>query len=355
MKVMRKKIGLLVEQILLHAKAAGFCVFFGLLASALVFVAGSYISPANVDVEFLILDSDSSLNGAELEKVRESIGSLAARFGGRCGKGVSTGQGARFTFCRFSETSLDKAYDQFVSLAEFLDESGFSVSNISFEDSTELSFPPWLLLVYILIHFPVVWFALRKVSMRDDILRAANEIIVRPWWLLVPVVFGVLVSSLIYALLVFSFGPVVDGEQVVLRQDFVASEAETNQPQLLLFFFLSAIVLAPIWEEAVFRGWLYERRAKGLRLIVRAGINGWFFAGAHSIPYLWSLLIATDGARFNISLFFSWVAYLATVLCFGMLFYFIREKKNSISLVMVLHLVQNLFAFSVLVLLLPNS
>ncbi len=92
-----------------------------------------------------------------------------------------------------------------------------------------------------------------------------------------------------------------------------------------LMFFLSAVVLAPLWEEIVFRGVIFT----GLSLLLPKGVtvllSAIFWSLAHSYQY--SSIILTE------------------IIIIGIVLGIARIKTNAIKVPIVLHITNNLIAF----------
>lgn len=98
----------------------------------------------------------------------------------------------------------------------------------------------------------------------------------------------------------------------------------------LVFTFIALVVIPPIMEETLFRGFLYTSLKKGMRGLYAALLTSAIFASAHlqfgsGAPLLWSAAIDT----FILSMFLVWL----------------REKTGSLWASMTLHALKNLVAF----------
>ena len=94
--------------------------------------------------------------------------------------------------------------------------------------------------------------------------------------------------------------------QIVPTPDYIIDLGEIMQPEStlgLIFFFLAVVVMAPIGEEVVFRGFLQKFLEEYWRDITRAVlITSLFFAMIHFNPY-WTIQIYLLGVILG---FLSW-------------------------------------------------
>ncbi len=141
--------------------------------------------------------------------------------------------------------------------------------------------------------------------------------------------FGIYLPSLIVAtLLITHFGPHINLDQ----QQQLGFESANNVRQLALVF-MSLVVLPPLAEEILVRGFLYSGLKKKLPLWWAVVITSGIFAIAHlqigsGAPLLWSAAIDT----FILSL----------------VLIYLREKTGSLWASIGLHMIKNLVAFSAL-------
>lgn len=141
--------------------------------------------------------------------------------------------------------------------------------------------------------------------------------------------FGVyFVSYLIVAGLLSVFVPSINLEQ----EQQIGFETAKTDVQLLLTF-VSLVVLPPLTEELLFRGFIYSALRQRLRFLHATIITSIVFAVGHlqfgsGAPLLWVAAIDT----FVLSL----------VLCYA------REKTGSLWPAILIHTIKNALAFSVL-------
>ncbi len=140
------------------------------------------------------------------------------------------------------------------------------------------------------------------------------------------VALGVYFATYIAVILIAS--QFIPGLNVDQEQD-IGFEKVTTQAQILMAFF-SLVILPPLWEETVFRGFLFTSLRATLRLRWSILITSVLFAAVHlqfgnGEPLLWVAAIDT----FILSCF----------LCI------LREKTGSLVAPMVLHGAKNFIAF----------
>ena len=136
------------------------------------------------------------------------------------------------------------------------------------------------------------------------------------------------VSYLVIAGLIQAFVPSINLEQ---KQQIGFESAKTNMQ--LLFTFASLVLLPPLTEELLFRGFIYSALRQRLRFFYATIITSILFALGHlqfgsGAPLLWIAAIDTF--------------ILSIVLCF------VREKSTSIWPAILIHAIKNALAFTLL-------
>ena len=174
----------------------------------------------------------------------------------------------------------------------------------------------------------LIWVALKLIgSGQKDVLMIRNRPTIRSVLYVVPVYGYYFVASLLVRIVLSETGLV----NVSQQQDIGFSVPGTQQGQLLLFFMLA--VLPPIWEELLFRGYLYNKMKQyGGVLLAYVGTS-MLFGLAH-----------IEGASLN------WVAVADTAV-FSVFLIHISQKYQSLYPAMLLHSLKNSIAFVVLFLL----
>ncbi len=142
---------------------------------------------------------------------------------------------------------------------------------------------------------------------------------------------GFAVYFVVYVVLYYFVAKFVPGINVNQEQDIGFKDVSGTVPLLLTF--VSLVVLPPIVEETVFRGFIFTGLRGKYRFILAAVVTSALFATAHlefgsGKPLLWIAAIDT----FTLSM----------VLCY------IREKSGSILPTMFIHAIKNCLAFLVL-------
>ncbi len=139
---------------------------------------------------------------------------------------------------------------------------------------------------------------------------------------------------LLSALMLAGVKAIVPGFSVDQAQSIGYSNLSDQGSMLLAFLML--VVIAPVVEEALFRGYLYGKLRKGLGLIASILLVSAAFAALHlpgandSGAFQWQWNVATD------------VFALSIVLCI------LRETTGSIWAGILLHMTKNAIAFYVL-------
>lgn len=114
------------------------------------------------------------------------------------------------------------------------------------------------------------------------------------------------------------------------KQDIGFSQTTTGP--ILILVFISTVVLPPIVEEILFRGFLYTGLRQKMPKIIAALVTSGIFASAH-------LLETTNGLL--------WSAAIDTFLL-SMVLVYLRERTDKLWASMGLHMLKNLVAFSYL-------
>ena len=185
----------------------------------------------------------------------------------------------------------------------------------------------WFVLFAETLTFGAIWWF---VHARRASLRAIGWL--RPrWWDIVWALNGILVYFILYYVVLLAAQQLIPSLNVNQKQElgFDHVAGHTN----LLLAFLSLVVLPPIAEETVFRGFVFSGLRGRLSWVWAAIITSMLFASAHlefgsGQPLLWTAAIDT----FILSL----------VLCY------LRQKTNSLWPGILVHALKNGVAFMVL-------
>jgi membrane protease YdiL (CAAX protease family) len=148
-------------------------------------------------------------------------------------------------------------------------------------------------------------------------------------WLALFAYITYLVVFVVITVIIKLFLPSLDLEQ---QQDLVFDKANKDLLNIVLAG-ISLVILPPIVEELLCRGFLYTGLRKTLKIVPSAIITSIFFAMAH-------LQFGSDAPLL-------WVAAIDTFILSVMLIY-LKEKTKRLVAPMLLHGFKNLLAFSLL-------
>lgn len=174
--------------------------------------------------------------------------------------------------------------------------------------------PPLALAAHLAILLLVVGILLRDLPVRADLVRARNVVLRRPW------VLAVVPLAMFGGAAVFNTLLPIDTERVAEMTDLFEAAAPGA---------LGIIVFLPLFEEAVFRQWLYVRTIDKLPAWAVAIGSAWFFMLMHVFN---PQVMALPG-------------YLPTVFVGGLAFFWVRHRFNSFSLAALAHMLNNGLAF----------
>jgi len=163
---------------------------------------------------------------------------------------------------------------------------------------------------YLLLPVLVTLVLLRRLPIREDLARAGRAIVRQPWVVaVVPLTMG--------------GGSVLFNAIFPIRVDRLPEAAELFQA--VPMGALAIVLVMPIFEEAIFRQWLYVRTIDRLPVWVVAVGSAWFFMLIHIFN---PQVIAIPG-------------YLPTVFVGGLAFFWIRHRFGSFSLAALAHVLNN--------------
>lgn len=110
---------------------------------------------------------------------------------------------------------------------------------------------------------------------------------------------------------------------------------------------IQGLILAPIFEEIVFRSWLYDRRARKYAFWIQASINSWFFCLFHAAVFGIGLVLgySLNPIQASIGLF-------PTIFAISFFLFWLRKKFDSVLLCAVVHSFYNTVMFGLMVLIL---
>ena len=141
----------------------------------------------------------------------------------------------------------------------------------------------------------------------------------------VVIAYGLYFATLLFATVIVSAFTTVDVNQV---QELGIADPQTFNTQLLVF--LSLVVLPPISEEILFRGFLFQKLKKHSSVIIATVAVSILFGVAH-----------LEYSNLN------WIAVVDTLI-FSVYLIYIFEKHKSLYSPMILHGIKNSIAFYIL-------
>jgi len=129
------------------------------------------------------------------------------------------------------------------------------------------------------------------------------------------------------AIVLYSFSPDLTNQ----KQDVGFTDLKTHADNVLAF--ISLVILPPLGEEVLFRGYFYSALRKNLNFIPALLWTSLLFGGAH-------LLTGDSGLL--------WIAGIETFILSVVLVY-LREKTGALYAGMLVHMLNNLIAFFVII------
>lgn len=205
---------------------------------------------------------------------------------------------------------IDHEYPLMDLRKRFTDDPGWQVVDHLFSVRMPDRQPPLALAAHLGILLLVVGILLRDLPLRADLVRAREVIFRRPW------VLAVVPLAMFGGATVFNTILPVDVE----RMEDMMNLFEATAPGLL-----GIVVVLPLFEEAVFRQWLYVRTIDKLPAWAVAIGSAWFFMLMHVFN---PQVIALPG-------------YLPTIFLGGLAFFWVRHRCNSFSLAALAHMLNN--------------
>jgi len=190
----------------------------------------------------------------------------------------------------------------------FPQKNGWKITDSSIHVESATSSFGAIFYVFAIVAFSC-WLA-TPINVDKEMRRLKSSLLHSPWIFLVPALTVLIASSI--------FGSLLPEAPVDAPQAFQAVLA-TNSTSLF-----SIIVVAPLFEEVVFRGWLYRKTA-GLNKHLAAIGGAWFFMLAHIFNPQVSVI----------------PAYLPTMFCLGCALYYLRATSGSLSVVISAHILNN--------------
>jgi len=205
---------------------------------------------------------------------------------------------------------IDHEYPLMVLRERVSGDSGWQVVDHTFSLRMPPRQPPLALAAYLGIFLLVTGILLRNLRFGADLVRARDVVLRQPWVLaVVPLaMFGgaVLFNTLL---------PVNEARMAEMMDLFEAAAPGA----------LGMVVVLPLFEEAVFRQWLYVRTIDKLPAWAVAIGSAWFFMLVHAFN---PQVMALPG-------------YLPTVFVGGLAFFWIRHRFGSFSLAALAHMLNN--------------
>lgn len=231
------------------------------------------------------------------------------------GKGLAGPPAPLSVVCRDYEAVDETGQDSSIAMSKkFRDDPQWKVAEHTHSVVPPQTITPFASAVYLALPLIVTIVLLRGLSMREDIIRAARVVARRPWVLaVVPLTMGI--------------GGVVFNALLPARIDRLNEVMEAFQT--IPAGAIAIVLVMPVFEEAVFRQWLYVRTIDRLPVWAVALGSSWFFMLSHIFN---PQMIAAPG-------------YLPTVFVGGLAFFWIRHRFGSFSLAALAHMLNNGIAF----------
>ncbi|GAB4172725.1 MAG: hypothetical protein Kow0020_07780 [Wenzhouxiangellaceae bacterium] len=235
--------------------------------------------------------------------------------------------------------------DRFLAFSEQLAHNGLEFGAYEFRSSPEIRPTSWLvggltgafLLPSLLIVF-------RSTEPGQHLKRALHVVRSKLWIVFLPLLVTVPVSCFAY----FVYSSIADIAGLINTEEIKTNAPYLGEQMVLgpldpsgLLLFIYFAVLAPAFEEALYRGWAYAWVSKSIPFTTRAITNAATFAVGHvvgMVPFAIVTILATDGATLVIAL---WLAYFAHKFVLGLFFFWMRERYDSLFVPMLAHMVHN--------------
>ena len=237
--------------------------------------------------------------------------------------------------CRFDAPDADRWFDSLDELLEqlevFTTVESYSVSL----QSDPRRAPAWSLLTVTIVILALAAFLGRDNHWPGDLRRAGVAIGRRPWLLLLPLVVWLLVANLGLAVsLLFGFDPATFASDDIAdaEQQMLAGVAFMLTPWMIL----QALLLAPIFEEVLFRGWLYDKTTHTTPRWVTALFNAWYFMLLHLIILIPGMMLGFVANPAHLS-----PVSIPVLFALGLTLFWVRMRFNSVTLCILLHALYN--------------
>lgn len=259
---------------------------------------------------------------------------------GRCSLVDRSSLGGHAEFsCTVTAPNADAYFDAFQLLKQELTSSGLEM--VGWQMSTRPAsreIPWWSITLAAAIHLVLVAFMIRHLDLVRDLKAGARALRSRPWLPLAPLGVWFVVANVSYGVMSLIFGdsmplplatePIDEGE---LKSVYRAGMAMMLSP----WHIMSAIVLAPLLEETVFRQVAYQRFAER-RVRIHSIVNAWFFMIAHVAISGIGQVLGAVGNPVQSS-----VVVIPVWFFVGLLLFWVRHTYNSLSLCIGLHAFYN--------------
>ncbi len=336
------------------ASAMAACILLVVFTDNALIHIGYVVSPVEQRVEFSILWNDRGKTATGLLKeVHDQTGLSADR--NRCSETLGTLQADSRFYCQFSTDSFEAWIDDWREFSSHLEQSGLAPFDLMFEDKSRLSIPVWLYFAFCIVYAGMAQFGLHGLKVGLDYAKLKEAIRGSP----LPITAVILLGSLsllaagLFALLVANGYD--SGHLDVSRISLESTEGTGEFQALYHLYLLKLFLLAPLWEESIFRGWLYERKSNQLAFFASASINAWAFTCAHAVPLALVAIPWISSFQMSIGIWVSWASYLIAVFLVGFLMFIVRDRYGSVSLCILTHAAINASAFAAIALILGGK
>lgn len=259
-----------------------------------------------------------------------------------CGTTISGKHDNIIWICVLSARGVDVWFDAFDELLAQIEASGITHQGWRVTDMPAKTHeaPVWAILVVVIVYLVLIRWLTRTIQPRLDLRLAGRALRRKPWLVATPLLLWFVVANaamLVLTALPWSetalpFTALHDPDEEVL----LATMEGALKAMLSPWMIFQAILLAPIFEESLFRGWLYEKTHRVLMPWINALTNAWFFMLLH-------LAVMVVGMIFGLGInpVQASPILLPVTFSLGLLLFWARLRFGSLTLCILLHAIYN--------------
>ena len=237
--------------------------------------------------------------------------------------------------CRFDASDSERWYQSLNELLDRLQEvTAINAYRVSLQSDPGRA-PVWSLVTVTILTLALAAFLGRDNHWPGDLRRAGVALGRRPWLLLLPLVVWLFVANLGMAVSLFlGFDPAAFASDDIAdaEQQMLAGIAFMLTPWMIL----QALLLAPVFEEVLFRGWLYDKTAHTTPRWVTALFNAWYFMLLHLIILIPGMMLGFVANPAQLS-----PVSIPVLFALGLTLFWVRMRFNSVTLCILLHALYN--------------